>query len=236
MGYYRGERLVADVYVLHSRPYRDTSAIVTSFSEDYGRIDFVAKGIRAKKNAKIALLQPFTPLCIEVYGNNELKNLVKVEAKGITISLQDKHLYSALYANELLVRLLPVELSYPAIYERYRDILSAFYQQHPIEPTLRDFECLLLDEFGYGVEFHYDAHSGLPVEADQYYTYDPEQGVVLCEPVYQNAISGKILLDIAQRVWNEDSLKVAKYINRIAMKVLLGTKPLKSRDLFNKRP
>lgn len=236
MGYNRGECIVADVFVLHSRPYRDTSAIITSFSQEYGRIDFVAKGIRAKKNAKIALLQPFIPLSIEVYGNNELKNLAKLEAKGIAINLHDKHLYSALYINELLVRLLPAELAYPPLYEQYCYILAAFLEQREIEPILREFESLLLDEFGYGIELLYDAETGLAVEPEQAYFYDPELGVVLSDGSHGLAIPGHVLQGINDRNWNSATLKVAKYINRIALNVLLGGKPLKSRDLFSKRP
>ncbi|MCY7294295.1 DNA repair protein RecO [Alteromonas sp. a30] len=234
MAYNRGESRTANVYVLHSRPYRDTSAIVTCLSQEFGKLSFIAKGIRAKKNAKIALLQPFIPLSVCVFGNNELKNLASVEALSVALTLTDNHLYSALYANELLVRLLPPELTYPALFEHYQQMLHWFSEQKPIEPILREFELSLLNEFGYGIDLQYDVQNDQPVIAEGRYTFDPEIGVTLVENSQSLSIPGQLLLDVSEFNWHPASLKTAKYMNRLALGVLLGNKPLKSRELFNK--
>lgn len=234
MAYHHAEQITLTMYVLHSRPYRDTSAIITAFSAEMGKITFVAKGIRSKKNPKIALLQPFIPLNAQVYGKNELKNLATLESLGIAIRLTDIHLYSALYLNELLMRLLPVEVSCLELYQGYESVLQHLSDQQPLEPLLRDFEIGLLNELGYGVDYQTEQSTGKEIEAAYHYHFDPEQGFTYALPHQRNVIGGQAIVDIAQQVWNQSSLKAAKYINRIALKSLLGDKPLKSRELFGK--
>lgn len=236
MSYRTGEYLTATLYVLHSRAYRDTSAIITALSSELGKVSFVAKGIRSKKNAKIALLQPFVPLSAQIYGRNELKNLAKVEALGIGLNLFDTRLYSAMYLNELLMRLLPVELPCPDIYLHYSQALQKLASEENIEPVLRDFELLLLQELGYGIEFHLDYVSGEEVLPECFYQFDLEQGVRLVAEASRNAISGRALINIAHQNWDEATLKVAKKIVRLSLSPLLGNKPLKSRELFSQPP
>lgn len=234
MGIRSGEPVTATLYVLHSRAYRDTSAIITGLSEEFGKVTFVAKGIRSKKNAKIALLQPFVSLSAQIYGRNELKNLSKVEALGIGLSLFDIRLYSAMYLNELLMRLLPVEMPCPEIYQLYHQTLLKLANGIEIEPALREFEIALLQDLGYGMEFHCDCITGDEIQPGVFYRFDLEQGFSATGDKQPNAIAGRVLLNIGQRQWDAETLKVAKKIVRFAMAPLLGNKPLKSRELFSR--
>ncbi len=45
-------------YVLHSRPYRDTSALVDFFTLEHGKVSAVVKGARNPKSKFRAVLQP----------------------------------------------------------------------------------------------------------------------------------------------------------------------------------
>lgn len=236
----RSQQIELNCYVLHTRPYRETSALVTVLSEQWGKVNFVAKGIRAKKHAKTALLQLFLPLNVQVFGQHELKNLSQIEAQGIALSLKDNFLYSAMYINELLMRVLPVEMPCSAIFAMYQQVLQQLNQQMPLEPLLRDFELNLLDDLGYGVDFTIDMQLSEPIRANEYYLYNPELGFVIDDPVRAQkqrraVFEGQVILDIAERNWHLQSLKAAKQISRVAMKTLLGDKPLKSRELFLKR-
>ena len=49
-------------FVLHRRPYSETSLLVDLFTEETGRLTVIAKGARAKRSAWKSVLQPFTPL------------------------------------------------------------------------------------------------------------------------------------------------------------------------------
>jgi DNA repair protein RecO (recombination protein O) len=46
------------------------------------------------------------------------------------------------------------------------------------------------------------------------------------------AIRGQDILAIDNDEWHVDSLKAAKKISRIAMRPIVGDKPIKSRELF----
>jgi len=236
----RSHRIELNCFVLHTRPYRETSALVTVLSQHWGKVNFVAKGIRAKKHAKTALLQLFLPLNVQVFGQHELKNLAQIEAQGIALVLKNDFLYAAMYINELLMRVLPVEMPCSAIFTLYQQALNQLSKQMPLEPLLRDFELNLLDDLGYGVDFTIDMALSEPICPDDHYRYHPELGFVSdhtarTQEQRRSVLTGQVIIDIAERNWHAYSLRAAKQINRVAMRTLLGNKPLKSRELFVKR-
>ena len=49
-------------FVLHSRPWSETSLMLDVFTEESGRVRLVAKGARSKRSTLKGALQPFTPL------------------------------------------------------------------------------------------------------------------------------------------------------------------------------
>ena len=69
-------------YIIHSRPYRDSSALLDVFTAEYGRIGVVARGMRrqSRRGSSAALLQPFIPLLLSFSGRTELKTLVAAES------------------------------------------------------------------------------------------------------------------------------------------------------------
>ncbi|MDE3059046.1 MAG: DNA repair protein RecO [Bacteroidota bacterium] len=56
-----------DAIVLRSMKYRDTSKIVTLYSEKFGKISVLAKGARAAKNKFGASLEPMTHSSVVIY-------------------------------------------------------------------------------------------------------------------------------------------------------------------------
>ena len=91
-------------FVLHRRPYSETSLLVDLFTEETGRLTVIAKGARAKRSAWKSVLQPFTPLLLRWSGKGTLKTLTKAEPAAITLPLQQTALYSGFYVNELITR------------------------------------------------------------------------------------------------------------------------------------
>ena len=65
-------------FVLHRRPYSETSLLVDLFTEETGRLTVIAKGARAKRSAWKSVLQPFTPLLLRWSGKGALKTLTKL--------------------------------------------------------------------------------------------------------------------------------------------------------------
>src|SRR5690606_28170120 len=93
-------------YVLHAQPFQNTSLLVDFLCLDYGRLRAVVKGARRPKSRLRALLQPFQPLLISLVGRGELKSLSAAESSVPALQLQGVRLFSAMYLNELLTRLL----------------------------------------------------------------------------------------------------------------------------------
>jgi DNA repair protein RecO (recombination protein O) len=223
-------------FVLHTRPYRDTSMLVDFLTPEFGRVTAVARGVRARKTLKRSLLNPFTCLLISFQGKTSLKLLTQFETEGAHFPLVAKHLYSGFYLNELLVRLLPEFDAHPLVYELYQKSLIALSQQLDLEPILRHFELVLLSELGYGIDFQFDAKTGEPINPEIQYQLDSQLGFFSAaqNTVLNMQFLGSDLLAIVNREFDSVESKVAaKKINRILLKSVLGSKPLNSRNLFS---
>lgn len=115
-----------NAFLLHSRPYRETSALVDLLCAEHGKIRVVVKGI--KRNARHSqqlrgVLQPFQAMTCEWRGKGELKTLYKAEVTRPAYRLFSSALYSGIYLNELLLKLLNNVEDTSALYRRYEQTL-----------------------------------------------------------------------------------------------------------------
>jgi DNA repair protein RecO (recombination protein O) len=232
-------KLQAIGYVIHRRPYRETSVIVDFFTRQYGRISAVAKGARgAGKSDRKSLMQPLQLLSFELNGRSQLKNLGLAEAVRNPWAVKGVCLYSAFYLNELLIRALPETEPMSLLFELYQDSLEALANESEsankpdVEPILRNFELMLLQELGYLPDFNFTSDTSEPIVAELSYTFIAEEGFIVCSPVQRFAIKGADLLAIAQRNFDPSARKVAKWLCRQSLLPIIGDKPLKSRELF----
>ena len=223
-------------YILHTRPYRDTSMLVDFLTPQFGRITAVARGVRSRKTPKRNLLNPFTRLLISFQGKTDLKLLTQFEAEGAHFALTAKHLFSGFYLNELLVRLLPELDAHPDVYDLYEHALHALSAGQDLEPILRNFELRLLNELGYGIDFVLDINSTEMISNRFDYCLDPLRGFYRAgsDIPDHSCLSGEHINAIAQGDFYLPEVKqTAKRITRILLKPLLGNKPLMSRELFS---
>src|SRR5580692_1975722 len=72
--------LLAQAYILHAQPYRDTSRILEVFTREHGRVSLFARGVRGPKARLASLLQPFQPLLISFPARGESAQLVSAES------------------------------------------------------------------------------------------------------------------------------------------------------------
>lgn len=227
-------------YVLHSRPYRDNSALLEVFTAEQGRISLVSRGARRKTRGGSggALLQPFIPLLLSFSGRTELKNLVATESAGPPRMLHAERLFSALYLNELLVRLLHRHDPHPQLFAAYGATLEALAGNGPVDDILRQFEYTLLGELGYGFSLDIDGRSGEAVLPENWYHYHPDWGLVVRgaggEPA-QQAFAGADLLAMAAAGFGGQARATAKRLLRQVLAAHLGEAPLRSRELFRTR-
>lgn len=222
-------------YLLHQRPYRETSVLLEAFSEIHGRVALVARGVRSPKSRQRGELQPFRSLRLSWTARGELGTLTAVEADGPLCSFRGTALYSAFYLNELLLRLLARHDPHPEIYKVYQTCLQNFAHGSELEPVLRVFEKRLLQELGYGLPLDYEIEMGAPVQPDRYYDYRLESGPVISrgEAVQGFIFKGSSLLALSQeRLITAEALRDARRLMRAALSLYLGNKPLKSRELF----
>lgn len=233
-------------YVLHTRPFQETSLIADVFTREQGRVSALYRGVKStkSKNNKARMLQPFQPLLCLWQGERDLKTGKKVEPDGAGYFLSGVALYSAMYINELLVRLTFREDPHPALFDQYQTSLQhlnqlASHDMDAIEVVLREFELLLLSELGYEIVFDKDVDFN-DVVSDGHYIYDPEVGFI---PVGEGALlkraqrtfKGAQLLAICGAQWQDAETRLAaKHIIRLALAPHLGDKPLESRQLFQK--
>lgn len=226
-------------YILHTRPYRDTSLLVDFFTPELGRVAAVARGVRQRKGGKRSLFNPFTRLLISLQGKHDLKLLTAIEATGSFGNLLGEQLYSGFYLNELLIRLLPEMDAHPHLFDTYHDCLHLLQANASLEPLLRNFEFNLLQELGYAVDFVADARTGSAILADRDYWFDAQTGFYQLDVMeeHRNAARhsfyGADILAIGVRDFSSaQTRRVAKHLSRIMLQPLLGARPLKSRELF----
>jgi DNA repair protein RecO (recombination protein O) len=248
-----------NAYVLHSRPFKDTSLLVDFFTEKFGRVTLVAKGARQQKKKGNFLLQPFVSLRISWQGKGQLKTLISTEITSHIISLnsgvadnatlhiyknlEGNYLYSGFYVNELLTYLLPFDESNENIFYSYVNSIAALKNQFDLEKTLRLFEFSFLSELGYGVDFSATAMTSEPITLNKNYYYEPGEGFFDIDSLDEslktnlltngNFFSGSIISAINKRDYNNKNVRrAAKYIGRKSLDHILMGKKIKSRDFF----
>ncbi|AAO09991.1 TPA: DNA repair protein RecO [Vibrio vulnificus] len=220
-------------FVLHRRPYSESSLILDIFSEEFGRITLMSKGARSKRSNLKGALQPFTPLLLKWSGKGAMKTLRQAEPISLGLPLTGINLYSALYVNELIGRVLMQEVSMPGLFHDYLFALTELAQADNPEPALRRFELALLAAMGYGVDFLHCAGTGEPIDPQMTYRYREQKGFIASVRRDNLTFLGNELIAISERRFlTKEQLQAAKRFTRIALKPYLGGKPLKSRELF----
>ena len=214
-------------YVLHQRPYRENSRLVHLLTLEYGRVD----GVLRQSPPPL-----YQPILLYASGKSALKTFSKLEWVGSPKHVQGAALFAGFYANELLVRLAPLEEASPHLFAAYVKLLEDL-QHLPTDDTsryqlmqaLRHFERVLLAELGYAIRFDVDV-LGMPIQPAQYYRYNLGEGFSLSasgEPGSQ-----LLLLSQSADVLSPDSVAILTRVYRRVISALLGDRPLKSRELW----
>ena len=220
-------------FVLHSRPYRETSALVDYFSCDHGVIRAVVKGVRGARSRQRHLIQPFQCLELNWQGASELKTLFQGDLSGPATSLQGRSLWCGLYLNELTLRLLPQGDPQPKLFAYYQLALVRLSDPQQQEVVLRIYERQLLNLLGFGIDFEFTA-AGQPIESGLHYNFAPQLGFAAV--VDGRGYSGADLQALAHNDYQHPAVRrTAKRVMRQALAPHLGDRPLHSRELFLSR-
>jgi DNA repair protein RecO (recombination protein O) len=232
-------------FVLHTRPYRNTSLIADAITPGFGIVAVVARGARRRQSRLRGLIQPFRPLQISWYGRGDLMTLTAAEDDGPPFWYKGHALASAFYMNELLLRLLHRYDAHPELFYRYREALYqlAHTNDHAagdagvaLQRLLRLFEKYLLQALGFGLILDREAGGGARIRPEMAYHYYREQGPVAAGrgiPPQAVAVSGRTLIALAEDQLHDSAvLREAKSLMRHLLEAHLGAKPLGSRALM----
>ncbi len=224
---------LARAYVLHQRPFRDSSLILEVFAREQGRLTLFAHGARGARS-RFTTLQPFRPLLLSWSGRSEAPSLTAAERAEPVVPLPAAQLMSGFYLNELLLKLLARHDPHPALFESYETALAGLAQQSAADGPLRRFETQLLGFLGYGLNLSAEATTGEPVRAGAYYQFQPGvHGFVVAEPASPGAIAGQVLHDLAAGCvpTEEAALRQARALMRAALDHCLEGRTLASREV-----
>lgn len=226
---------LSPLYVLHHRPWRDTSRMLDVFTREHGRLTLFARGVRGSKLGLASLLQPFRRLLASWSGSGDAGQLTQVEAaEGHapgSMELPATALMSAWYLNELLLKLTARHDPQPPLFDLYDATLDRLRAGDAIAPALRAFERQLLELLGYGVEFRQDARGGTALESEAYYHFHPELGfVAVSGGAGENAYRGSELLAIAADDYGSpEALETGRRLFRTALDRALEGRDLRTR-------
>jgi DNA repair protein RecO (recombination protein O) len=151
-------------FVLHARPWRETSLIVEAFTRNFGRVALLARGARRPRSAMRGVLLSFHPLRLGWSASAELGNLISAEWSGALQPLSGRGLMCGFYLNELLLRLLLLVDSHEALFDAYAAALARLSESGAASSeqsaVLRGFERRMLAELGYAPVLDREAENG----------------------------------------------------------------------------
>ena len=221
-------------FLLHHRPYQDSSRILDIISPNHGRLALVARGSRSVKSRLAGILRPFLPLRLSWIPRSGLSTLIGAEMNGAPISLHGDALMSGYYASELLLKLSHRHDPQPEIFTAYLRTIENLAVSTNVALPLRHFEMELLRLLGYALNLEYEIETGEPLRSDTMYEYCVERGpIVIGDSKGSMVFSGRELKAVRNKDFElPDILNCASRLLREVIFFHLGGKELKSRKVL----
>ena len=224
-------------FLLHRRPYTESSVLIDLFSRHHGRMVLIAKGARKLKSRWRGALWPFQPLVAAWSGRGEVKTVTGMDGEGSSFGLRGKALYCGYYMNELVLRLLYRFDPNEVVFDSYRNALARLSTEADQERVLRIFEKQLLRDLGYGMHLVRDADGGSPIDPEQCYRYRPDAGPLQYSDINDNGdgvrVHGTTLLALEEEIeFDERTRRESKRLIRSVLDYHLGGKALRTRIIY----
>jgi len=225
-------------FVLHTRPWRDTSLLVEWLTEDQGRLTTYQRG--ARNRGKKSPPRPMAFQCMHMIlaGRGDMKTATQIEPAGTAHLLNGQSLAVGFYLNELLMRALHRHEPVPYLFEIYARCLTDLAEPAvDFSLVIRGFERDLLTELGVGIDWHATADTQEPIDPLQSYWLVPEEGI-LQQRSRGYPVPGLVLQAIAEnRTLNEVSeRRQARDLLQSLLAPHVGSAPFHSRALWRTQP
>ncbi len=196
-------------YLLHQRPYQEKRALYYLFSEHLGIVHGIGKkGAPLFEPLQLFAtgkrdLKTFSQITISPIEASQLdKGLSSPISSNSTQAIDSapqvlapqpqryqqitgQQQYAALYLNEILLKLLPVEDPTPVLWHHYQHSLLTLKRSlsaDELRLCLRQFEQNLFQELGFALNLTQDSMLD-PIEAESSYSFLPDVGLV---PIIQH--------------------------------------------------
>lgn len=218
-----------DAWVLHTRPYRESSLLVELFTRNHGRVALVANGARGKK--KTPAPRQFVRALASWVGRGPLFTLTECEL-GSGLGLQGDSLACGFYVNELLLRMTEPLDVHNYLFATYAATIGELTGKGSRSAALRRFEHALLQDCGYAPDFTRCGDTGAEVEPLRHYALQPERGFVEVQPSEHSATGAQLLAIYIGDFQTAAVRRIARAIFQAALRPHLGDRPLASRDLL----
>jgi DNA repair protein RecO (recombination protein O) len=232
-------RLSAEpAFVLHTRPWRESSLLVEVLTAEHGRLGLVARGVHGPKRQPLrAALQPLQFIRFDAVQRGELATLGAAEALDAAPRLAGDAMLAGFYLNELTLRLAPRGDPQPELFEAYRIARQRLGQGEGLAWSLRRYERDLLGALGFGFDWTEDGE-GTPIDPASRYRLDPEYGPrrLLADRGHddrRSAATGRALLALAaDDVPGVEDLASLRRPMREVLAFHLGPRGLKSWEML----
>ena len=217
------------VFIIHRRPFcKERHFIFDCLSKDRGLIRALASIPKKRQHAACATLQPFTLLDVQFNPSSSLPRLQQIESNQKPVFLHGNKLYSGLYLNELLIKILDKFEAESALFDDYRQTILALETCSLAElpSILRHFENNLFSTIGYSIPFPKN------LDSKQDYCFHAADGIVPCLQDHPSGISGQNLINIRNNTAEDTaSIRDRKRLHQAIIAYLTEGKTLTSRTL-----
>ena len=214
-------------YVLHKRPFKDSSELIKVLGKHSGVMDLISKGSRNPKSKFKGQLQPFIESQISYSGRSELKTLIHSEQVGVNPACAYLNHVSMLYCNELILLLTFNEDYHAELFELYALTIKALKSTDKVSLILRQFEWRLCCSQGYQLS--------LPkhIKPTDYVAFCPINGLVVsdqhnpCKAAsFSHFVSGQVMSSLM--------LNEINHLMRTVIDHMVHGKTIQSRALLIK--
>lgn len=173
---------------------------------------------------------PFNKLKVTFSGRGNLKTLTNIDKDFSTnTNLNSTQIYSLMYINELIVRLLPQEIPQEDLFKLYDEFIYNFANEKEVGFNLRQFELDLLELLGYGINFNNDIENNEPIDPLATYEFVEERGF---RKKTNADFQGKDIINMSQRDFSSIPPQLSKNLTKMAINFCLDGKQINSREIF----
>ncbi|MCF6764400.1 DNA repair protein RecO [Thiotrichales bacterium 19S3-7] len=237
--------LVSDIgYVLYKKKYRESSLLITLFTQSYGKINALVKGYYRKNQKQFSLFESGFLLALQMKkprNEDGLYNIYKSEVYQINTDCRLSYLKQmcCYYINELIYYLYPNAITDDGLFQAYQKSLTDIANASEYDVSLRVFESKLLGVLGYQSVYDTD-DQGNKINDYDFYQLQlmmlPQKVNVSQESSHQLILLGSTLrslsdLEKIQQLEDKYILKLLKIIHKLYINHLLQGRQLESRRL-----